>query len=190
MPVAALSFATPTDLNNFLGATLDTDRAQQVLNQATALIQGWCRQNLFAVSNDVVTVDPYDTGQCFLPELPVTAVTQVQYLDCRTNTWTTLDPSFYRWNSRGKVYLTQTPDFWPWQYDTIQVTYSHGYSTIPADLQGVCLQIAARLFSNPYDAQGLVTGGVQMRFSGTKGTDGLKDTETAILAKYTLIEVS
>jgi hypothetical protein len=187
--VTALSFATPADLNNFLGATIDTDRAQQVLNQSTALIQGWCRQNLFAVSGDTVTVDPYDTGECFLPELPVTAVTQVQLLGC-DGTWSTLDPSFYRWNSRGKVYLTRRPDFWPWQYDSVQVTYDHGYTTIPADLQGVCLQLAGRLFSNPYDAQGLVTGGIQMRFSGTRGTDGLKDTEIAILGKYTLVEVS
>jgi hypothetical protein len=187
--VTALSFATPTDLNNYLGATIDADRAQQILNQATAIIQGWCRQNLFAVSADVVTTDPTDRGEAYLPELPVTAVSTVELLDC-DGTWQTLDPSFYRWNSRGKVYLTKRPDFWPLEHDTVRVTYDHGYATIPADLQGVCLQIAGRLFSNPYDAQGLVTGGIQMRFSGTRGTDGLKDTELAILGKYTLVEVS
>jgi hypothetical protein len=192
--VTAVSFATPDDLNNYLlgsgGTAVNVDRAQQVLNQATADIQSWTHQNLFPVAAETVTVDPFDTGSVYLPELPVTGVSTVEYLD-GSNVWQTLDPSYYRWNGkRGQVYLIARAPYWPWQLDTIRVTYDHGYATIPNDLAGLCVRLAARQVANPYDAQSMVTGGIQMRFSGTRGTDGLKDTELAILGKYSLVEVS
>lgn len=182
--------ATPDALSAFIGAPIDPTRAQQLLTQATGIIQEWTNQYLLNVTGDTVIVDPNSDGWASVPELPVNDVASFEYLDDRDGVWYTYDTSVYRWNRYGKIYLVQQPDYWPWQLDSLRVTYSHGYNPIPNGLAGVCIQLAARLFANPYDAQRYTTGGVQVGFSGTKGTDELRDTEKIALGRYTVVEVS
>lgn len=183
-----VSFAAPDALNAFTGSTFDPARAQQVLDQATADIQAETNQYLFPKTDDLVTCNPTPRGVVLLPQLAVTAVTLVEYLDC-DDAWQTLDPKFYRWG-RGRVYLVKRPDFWPRQDDTIRVTYNHGYNPIPADLASVCVKLAARQIANPFEAQKLITGGIQAQFSSARGTGGFSESELMVLARYTLVEVS
>lgn len=183
-----VSFATPDALNAFTGSTFDPARAQQVLDQATADIQSETNQYLFQKTNDVATCNPTSSGVVLLPQIAVTAVSLVEYLD-RNNVWQTLDPSFYR-HGRGRVYLTKRPDYWPWQNDTIRITYTHGYDPIPADLASLCVKLASRQIANPYDIQRQVTGGIQLQFSSARGTGGFTESELSVIARYSLVEVS
>lgn len=182
------SFAPVADLQDSTGQTLDAVQAQQKLNEATGVIQGWTGQTLFAVVNDSIIVDPKPDFSIMLPELPVTAVTSLQWLDDRNGTgWNTISPSQYRFKSWGAVYIVPhsgfDPALWPTDPDTIQVTYNHGYTTIPQPVQDVCLALAARMLINPYHLQSTRTGGVQVAFSGTKNSE-LLDTEQIALGRF------
>lgn len=183
-----VSFATPDALNAFTGSTFDTARAQQVLDQATADIQEETNQYLFPKTDDVAICNPSNRGVVLLPQIAVTAVSLVEYLD-EDDVWQTLDTKFYRWG-RGRVYLVKRPDYWPWQDGTIRITYSHGYSPIPAGLASVCIRLASRILANPFDVQKQVTGGIQVQFSGARGTGGFTESEIVTLGRYSLVEVS
>lgn len=191
------SFAQVADLEAFTGQTLNAPQAQQVLNQATGIIQAWTGQNLFQVVNDTVTVDPQLDMSVFLPEMPVTAVSSFQWLDDRGGTgWNVIDPSAYRFKSWGKLYivpqLAYAPPAWgPWAWwptdpDTIQVTYTHGYAVIPDPIYDVCIALAARLLINPYKLQSSRTGDVQVVYTGAREASELLDTEQVALGRYSI----
>ena len=57
-----------SDLNAFTGQTLNQSQAQQVLNQATGLIQGWTGQTLFQVVNDTVAGLRRDAAYLIRPD--------------------------------------------------------------------------------------------------------------------------
>jgi hypothetical protein len=190
------TFAQVADLQAFTGQQLDTVQAQQALNQATGIIQAWTGQNLFQVLNDTVVCDPLPNLSVQLPETPVTAVSQMQWYDDLNGTgWNTFDPSLYRFKRYGVVYMT--PAFqrwpggfgtlrWPTDLDTIQVTYTHGYATIPPPIYDVCVALAARLLANPYKLYQQRTGGVQIAFTTSRAASELLDTELVALGRYSV----
>lgn len=182
-------FALPFDLSAFTGQTLDEAQAEQVLTQATALIQAWTGQTLFQVVDDTITVDPLPNMTVMLPQLPVTAVSSVQWLDDRGGTgWNTIPSTQYRFKSWGQLYIVAFQGFnpcqWPDGKDTIKVTYTHGYAAIPQDIYSVCNALAARLLINPYKLVSSRTGGVQVVYTGTRETSELLDTEKVVLDRY------
>lgn len=187
------SFAQPADLNTYTGDTWDTNQAQTALNAATAIIQKTTGQTLSAVTGDKVILNPSPDGTVMVPELPVTNVSLVEILTpdltTGTPTWTSLDPSQYRWNTRGMVYLIQPVQTWPLQWDTVRVTYDHGYSPIPDALFDVCLSVAARLVDNPYGYNSTNVGGVSVGMGGSSGVT-LRDWELVILDRFTLMELA
>lgn len=182
------TLAPPSDLATLVGETLDEGQALQVLFQVTTEIQGYTGQNLFQVTNDVIVVDPLPSFAVFVPELPVTNVSLLEYYDDRNGTgWNTIPASQYRWKSNGLVYIVPNAGFnptsWPTDLDTIRVTYTHGYTTIPGPLYSVCLQAAARLVNNPQWLQSARTGGVQVTFRG-HGDDLFTAGEKASLDRF------
>lgn len=186
-----MSFAQVSDLQAFTGQTLDPIRAQQVLDQATGLIQGWTGQTLSQVVDDVVTVDPLPDFSTRLPELPVTAVTLFEWFDDRGGTgWNTIPSSQYRFKPNGIVYLVPGSGFdlsrWPSDLDTLRVTNTHGHMPIPQPVYDVCLGLAARLLINPYKLVSTRTGGVQVAYTGTRETSELLDTERVALDRYSI----
>ncbi|WP_030110526.1 hypothetical protein [Kutzneria albida] len=180
-----------SDLENFTQQTLVTAQAQEALDNATALIQDSTGQVLSQVVNDVVTLDPLPGFAVMLPELPVTSVAQMQWLDDRGGTgWNTIPSSQYRVKPNGTLYLIPGGGFdlsqWPRDLDTIQVTYTHGYATIPAGIKAVCTALAARLLVNPYKIQSQRTGEVQVVYGGVAKSCDLWDTEQKTLGRYTM----
>lgn len=185
-------FALPFDLAAFTNRTLDDAQAEQVLAQATGLIQGWTAQTLFQVVDDVVVADPMPDGYVFLPELPVTAVSKVEWFDDRGGTgWNTIPTNQYRFKSWGKLYIVPNSGFnpaqWPSDEDTIRVTYTHGYDPIPKPIYDVCVSLAARLLLNPFKLVSQRTGGVQVVYTGPRETSELLDTEQRALDRYTVM---
>lgn len=189
------AFATPADLAAYLAdSSWDESAALVALNGATAVIQNVTGQTIAAVAGDVVTLDPDPSGTVVLPQIPVTAVARVEILVpapvAGADTWVTLDPGTYRWNSRGLLYLTRGNWQWPNQWDSVRVTYSHGYDPIPIELFTLCMDIAARTLDNPYKYNATSVGGV----STGMGTGGagvtLRDTELVVMDRYTVLEVA
>lgn len=194
------TFAQVSDLNGFVNQTLTVTQAQTALNNATGIIQEWVGQQLFQVTADTVTLDPRPDMSVMLPETPVTAVSSFQWLDDYAGTgWNTLPATMYRFKKWGALYLVPSQvqtytavgglpgaSWWPVDCDTIQVTYSHGYSVIPQGIQAVCMGLAARLLINPYKLASNRTGEIQVVYTGVREASELLDTEKTVLDRYTI----
>ena len=108
----------------------DDDR----LLQAEADVRGYCGWHIAPVRTDeVVTVlDPPYSTVLMLPTMMLSSVASV------TEDGTTVDPTTYTVDPRG--WLTRTDALW--STGPIVVTMTHGYATVPADVQGVVQSVA------------------------------------------------
>lgn len=140
-----VQFATAAELATFKGITIaagaDTDRANLLLQLASAEVQKAARQTLAVVAGDVLRLAGNWTDELVLPQRPVTAVASVKV------DGTTLGGSTYEWTRLGV--LRRLDRTWGGPGVEVEVTYTHGYATIPDDARGVTLQAASRGWDNP-----------------------------------------
>jgi hypothetical protein len=187
--------AAPADLSVFVqDATYDLPTLTRALTQASSTIRAYTGQDLEFRAADVVIVTPKPGCVVYLPQLPVQAVSLVEILvpDYTTgiDTWTAVSGG-YRFNAHGAVYLTKTLPTWPTGWDTVRVTYDHGYQVIPDPIRDVCLELAARSLDNPYKDSTRRTDVLQTdMFSRSAKDVTMRDTERATLSRYTLHEVA
>lgn len=161
------TFAQVSDLQAFTGQTLVTATATQALYVATTVIQSYCNQQIFPTANDVIVCDPLPSVSVRLPERPVTAVTQIRTFDDDTAAWHVEDITTWRWKRYGWLYATKRFDAKMWPYlnrDSVEVTYSHGYTTLPDSAINVCTTLAARLISNPMFLSSQASGMVNVAY--------------------------
>lgn len=122
-----------SDLEAFLQQDL-TDyqvEAQAACDQATAVVEDYCKRSFAQVENDERTMRWRPS--IVLPDPPVTEITSV-----------TVDgqASEYDLDASGRL--------WPATVgDQITIVYTHGYATIPDTVRLVALRLASRIFKNP-----------------------------------------
>lgn len=146
-----MSFATPADLAAYLqrepfAGGAETASAQLALDIATSAIVAETGQTFEAVVDDEIVLDTHGDGDVYLPQRPVTAVASVVTRDrgAVATTTRTLNTEFevrghrLRWVGLGAG--------WPYE---VTVVYSHGYQTIPDDVKGATLALAAEIYTNP-----------------------------------------
>lgn len=126
-------------LDNMLSPPAEWVVAEAV-EVVSALVRSYCRSTITHVSNDVAVLQGTCGRRLLLGERPVTAVASVR-LDA-----TLLDPNGYRWQRSGALWRRAG---WGGPECDVEVTYSHGYATVPADLVAVTRLAAIRLASNP-----------------------------------------
>ena len=137
-----------SDLEAFLQQDL-TDysvEAQSACDQASAVVQDYCKRSFAQVVDDEITMRWRPS--IVLPNPPVTAITSVDVdgaaADYEVDDWGRLWPS-----TRG---------------DQITITYTHGFAVIPETPRLVAVRLAARIFKNPigrvsYSVEGQSTQG-------------------------------
>ena len=144
--------ATVADLEARLGRSLDateTARAEALLAGASARVRSYTGQE-FEQSTSTDRVRVRD-GRVRLPQRPVTAVTAIADTDGNDVdfTWYAGELVDVGWSSRidriGYRYSTRWLD----------VTYTHGYATIPDDVVEVVCQMVLRAFGVDPEASGL-----------------------------------
>lgn len=136
-----MAFTTGAEVASFLDRADDADlvaRADVVAELVTALMRSYTRQTITAVADDTAVVEGSALRRLVLGERPVTAVTSVS-LDGEVVT-------DHRWTRSGALWREGG---WGGPDREVEVTYSHGYSELPADLAGACLTASARMVSNP-----------------------------------------
>ena len=89
--------------------------AEEMAAEAWAYVRGYTRQTLTPVVGDTVVLDGTGGGLIVLPEVPVTAVTELL-----VNERPVTDPE---WSADG---LIRVPT--PRRYRAVKVTYDHGYA--------------------------------------------------------------
>jgi hypothetical protein len=194
-------FANATDLAALLQRTFDaTDNAAAAvaLRMATAAIKNHTKQTIEQVVNDQVDLQGNWSHKLWLPERPVTAVSAVSIIGgsgfvrevvLTPNTDFVLGPmGLLRRVSyiTGRL-LTPASGYWGGDMAIVRPIYTHGFPTIPDDINAVCLSVASRLMSNPegllresIDSQGVSLGVMYGRTSVAEITDG----EAAQLDRY------
>lgn len=144
------SFATPADLAAYLqraafAAGAETTSAQLALDIATSIVIARTGQTFAVVTGDTVTLDTHGGEDVFLPQRPVTAVASVVTRE-RGSTATTTRTLNVDYERRGDRLRWVGVGYWPYE---VTVTYTHGYATIPDDVKGTTLAVAAEILGNP-----------------------------------------
>jgi hypothetical protein len=124
------------------GADPDASVAQYIA-QADALITAYCGQSLESSETTETLEAEQDQSYLILSRFPVTAVASVVEGDVTLTT-----PDDFHWYTDGRIRrLYGTYDgSWSTYPDSVVVTYTAGYSTIPADLVLASATLAAALF--------------------------------------------
>jgi len=189
-----VAFATETELEAYTGTSIATDRATLLLDMATGAIRAHTNQTLSRVTNDTVILPGNYTGVLELPERPVASVGAVTIGD----TALTVDSDFV-WDGRtsllrgtavtGVLVINDGPLIsgrgdWGGPGAQVTVTYTHGFATIPDDIKGVCLALAARSLQSPDGVNSETVGSYSVSYSRTGGAVSLLDEERRLLDRY------
>lgn len=160
------ALVTTTQLASRLQQDLDASTAQEAVDKASGLVRAVARQTFSFVSQETVVLAG---GQrvLTLPERPLVVddsnpLTVVELGDFGGANISLIENRDY---SRLGNELTRGFPWWwntsqrfmGWPYvrplgiwtPRVQVTYSHGYQTIPDDVQGFALDVASVLYDNP-----------------------------------------
>lgn len=140
------NFCAIEDVENLLQLQITEDEqiasCLRAIVEATEAIRNYCHQYIEWVEDDEYTfdVDP-GCGRLFLPELPVTEVSDVTEDD---ESLTEGREEDYLVGNFGIIY--RMGQNWEPGVQIVTVTYSHGYETIPDDVRAVATRAAARAF--------------------------------------------
>jgi hypothetical protein len=173
--------------------TAEQAAAPIALKMATAAIKNYTRQTIERVVGDQVDLQGNWSHKLWLPERPVTDVTALSIIGgsgfvrevvLTQDTDFVLGPmGLLRRVSyvTGRL-LTPASGYWGGDMAIVRVTYTHGFSPVPDDVNGVCLSVASRLMSNPQgllresiDSQGVSLSVMYGRTTVAELTDGEKE---------------
>lgn len=175
-------FCSTDDLANYMGRTFSPAQqmqAQAALEHSTAIIQSYCRQNIEYVHDDAAQLVGTWTNLLELPERPVIDLTSITM----TIGGVTSMVTDYEWDGRYSLYR-QNQGFWGGPTASLAVVYSHGWETIPAAVQAVCLSLAARRWQNPTGTNTNESAGdVSVTYGGGPATLTLLPHECRILSR-------
>lgn len=145
-----MALASQQDVEAHLGRTLteaEEARIGAMLDRASALVRGYTRQTFEQVIDDAVVLRSRDY-LIRLPQRPVLAVASVKALGF--DAVPDIPVAGFYWDGidlidlRGIGAVINLPAWWEdTSYESFQVTYSHGYAEIPADVVGIVASMAA-----------------------------------------------
>jgi hypothetical protein len=167
---------------------------------AQSFIESYCNRTFDLVENQTVLVDPH-FGKALLPFTPVVSVSQVQGFIPDPTTgmmaFVTLT-NFIVDNDTGLIYNSSgLPGVvntvgritWPWLPESLQVTYSHGFSKVPQQLVDVSVRLALQYLENPSLLMLRRVGDIEYRYSGSAGLV-VNDLDRRILDRFSVVSVA
>ncbi len=189
-PVGPVALATLEDVECRMGRTLteaEADRLGCLLDDASAAVRAYTGQ-YFTVATTTARIKAKG-GAIRLPQRPVIAVTSVA-----NTTGTTL---LHTWDAGQQVWLSSSmlvvngPSYHGRRPQYVDVTYTHGYATVPADIVAVVAQMAGRaLGTTPAEGgvQSETIGGYNYSLGAAAAAGGLGmlPAERSVLDRYKL----
>lgn len=138
-------FTSVADIAAFLQVDIATDvqiaAAERAVAEATAAIRNYCNQYLELVEDEVIVLDSAGGQRLFLPELPVVGIDEV----VEDGTTLTVDDD-YKLGQYGILHRIGAK--WARGIQIIQVTYDHGYATLPDDIVAIATRAASRAYQS------------------------------------------
>lgn len=179
--------AYDTDVIDRLGrglTTVEAIRLVGILHDASAAVRRYIPQEIEAGTSTVTL--KVRRGKVRLPQRPVNTITTVVDENANPVLYTILDDVI--------TVSPNVPDTWAWVpwangYQTVTVTYTHGYATIPDDIIGVVCSIAIRALGRKPEDSGITNESIQgysysLGTAGAAGGFGMLPDEKAILDVY------
>lgn len=180
--------ATISDVECRLARSLteaESDRMECLLRDASAAVRSYTGQQFTVTEDDQVRIKVRG-GMIRLPQRPVTAVSAVA-----STTGTAL---LHTWDAGSQIWLSTylpsanlAPHRNAGQY--ADVTYSHGYATVPDDIVAVVCQMASRALGTAPDQTGVqsetvVSYSYQLGAAAAAGGIGMLPAERQVLDRY------
>ena len=179
------AFATHDDLAARLGLTLTSGmqtRADTLLELASDVIRNEVKQQIGLVADDEITIPGTTDERILLPERPVVSVASVvlngHELGQGTDWYLEGDeiarvPASMTLGVGGLLdteYVFPLGTGFGWEEQSIVITYTHGYATVPALVKAIVLEMVVRVWVNPGSVARETVGDTQtvydnMRFS-------------------------
>lgn len=106
---------------------------------ALAAVQAYCGWHIGPSQEDTLILDGSGASLLMLPSLHVTDVASISA--DYDGGLTVLDPTSYDWSAVGMIELRN--GCFPHRFRSVTVTFTHGYSEMPANVQAVVDQITA-----------------------------------------------
>lgn len=169
--------------------------ALRALESASVLIRAALAQQVNLVTDDVIRIDGLGLSGLVLPQIPVIEITDVTLLHPSADDQVLAATDYY---VDGAGILWRSPECsWGWGWGwvrprgNVQVTYTHGYETLPDEAVTLCCMVASRLLATSVSAGSTISsqtiGGASVTYEGTSGTTnsrGLTAEEDALLRAY------
>lgn len=185
------AFFTAEDLALQLQITdIDEDAAELMADLASGIIRDDLRQLIDAVTDEEITIYGDGGELIMLPERPVTAVTSV-ILAGQPITAFDWRPTgaLRRVIYPGSQFAGEQTMCWPFGVP-VQITYSHGYDTVPNTLKSVALQLAVRAYTNPEGLELKTVADVTYRYAQTAvSTMTLSSEQRSALDRYRALDI-
>lgn len=122
----------------------DVPRVDMAIKLAAAYVQRMSGQTITAVADDEAVFDGTGNHILFMPQRPVTNVSEVTV---DGDEW--IVGTDYDWSERRGTIHALGRRRWPVGLRNVAVTYSHGYVELPVDLQALVYGLARRAIDNP-----------------------------------------
>lgn len=184
-------FCTVVDVSEFLQVDISTQdqlaAAKRAVKEATAAIRNYTKQYLELVEDETITLDCKGGYRLYLPEVPVTEVSAV----IEDDETLTVDDD-YKLGQHGILHR-QGGAKWAAGIQIIQVTYSHGYETLPDDIVDIATRAASRAYQSGLRAvedegmlgvQSKSLGDFSVAYASESVVDGLMGASAARLLLY------
>lgn len=183
------ALATIADVEARLARDLtgaEETRMARLLDDASAAVRGYTGQD-FDVATETVRLKAR-TGVLRLPQRPVTAVSAVEDPDDNA-----ID---YDWWGDDRVYVSSLSPLNWWELNGrrtpvlyLDVTYTHGYATVPDDIVAVVCQMAMRAYGvDPVDSgktsESIANYSYSTGGAAAAGGVGMLNDERAVLDRY------
>lgn len=174
--------ATPADLNAYTGQDIPETQAGLALRLASGMVRRFTGQTITRVVDDTVVlrggwpvlylpqrpVIVDDTHDLSVTELGDTGLPDLLLADGLTFT-------------RCAEELARDCGVWA---DRVQVTYSHGYASVPDDILAVVLDVASRSISNPTGLRSVSIDDYSRTFANETLGTSLTEPNRQALAAY------
>jgi hypothetical protein len=160
-----------------------------LLEAASDIARRYCHRNFDLTIAEAITMDGTGTRDLIMPDAPVLGVTALSTTDPDQDP-VVLDPLVdIRISSNSGILHRVDGSCWPRGYGNIAVTYTHGFTEVPPDLQMAVIQIGARLHATS-GGQGLVEQEGIATYSVTYATTDQQQQgpELATLDRYRLAQ--
>lgn len=171
--------ADPEDLAVWLGVGADDQQLNLALRAASSRFRGAVRHPVHQVMGEVIVLDGTGTGSLLLPAAPVTALSQL-LLDGEELT----EGEDYTWSSDGYV-RREGCQVWPARLRCVQITYTHGYATIPDDIREAVIDQARSIYAVLPGVQQKTVGSQSVTF-GAQAATGTTEQWATTVERYQL----